>query len=237
MKIAICDDDYGICKELESILQMVLQEPNAICLYNEGEGLLKDFSNGYVFDIIYLDIELPGLNGMEVGQVLREQVEKQNLDLIFISQKSSYCEQLFDLEPRRFYRKPFDREKIIKDLKILIKEHTEHRQSVWYEEDGREYRLFLQDVLYMEAESKKITVYDKNGNKIVLKKTLKEWEEAFRKEHFVRCHRSFLVNLNYVKAYSRKEFEMINDAKVPIGRKYEKATREIWNLHKMEEEE
>lgn len=72
MKIAICDDDYGICKELESILQMVLQEPNAICLYNEGEGLLKDFSNGYVFDIIYLDIELPGLNGMEVGQVLRE---------------------------------------------------------------------------------------------------------------------------------------------------------------------
>ena len=237
MKIAICDDDYGICKELESILQMVLQEPNAICLYNEGEGLLKDFSNGYVFDIIYLDIELSGLNGMEVGQVLREQVEKQNLDLIFISQKSSYCEQLFDLEPRRFYRKPFDREKIIKDLKILIKELTEHRQSVWYEEDGREYRLFLQDVLYMEAESKKITVYDKNGNKIVLKKTLNEWEEAFRKEHFVRCHRSFLVNLNYVKAYSRKEFEMINDAKVPIGRKYEKATREIWNLHKMEEEE
>lgn len=237
MKIAICDDDYGICKELESILQMVLQEPNAICLYNEGEGLLKDFSNGYVFDIIYLDIELPGLNGMEVGQVLREQVEKQNLDLIFISQKSSYCEQLFDLEPRRFYRKPFDREKITKDLKILLKEHTAHRQSIWYEEDGREYRLFLQDVLYMEAESKKITVYDKEENKIVVKKTLNEWEEAFRKDHFVRCHRSFLVNLNYVKAFSRKEVEMINGAKIPIGRKYEKATRQIWNLHKLEEEE
>ncbi len=237
MKIAICDDDNGACQELKKILKNVLYENFDIHIYNEGEGLLKDFSNGYIFDIIYLDIELPRLNGVEVGQVLREQVEKQNLDLIFISQKSSYCEQLFDLEPRRFYRKPFDRERITRDLKILLKEHTAHRQSIWYEEDGREYRLFLQDVLYMEAESKKITVYDKEGNKIVIKKTLNEWEEAFKKEHFVRCHRSFIVNLNYVKAFSRKEFEMINGAKVPIGRKYEKATREIWNLHKLEEEE
>ncbi len=237
MKIAICDDDNGACQELKKILKNVLPENFDIHIYNDGEALLKDFSNGYTFDIIYLDIELPGLNGVEVGQVLREQVEKQNLDLIFISQKSSYCEQLFDLEPRRFYRKPFDREKITRDLKILLKEHTAHRQSIWYEEDGREYRLFLQDVLYMEAESKKITVYDKEGNKIVIKKTLNEWEEAFKKDHFVRCHRSFLVNLNYVKAFSRKEFEMINGVKIPIGRKYEKATREIWNLHKLEEEE
>ena len=108
MKIAICDDDNGACQELKKILKKVLYENSDIHIYNEGEGLLKDFSNGYIFDIIYLDIELPGLNGVEVGQVLREQVEKQNLDLIFISQKSSYCEQLFDLEPRRFYRKPFD---------------------------------------------------------------------------------------------------------------------------------
>lgn len=235
MKIAICDDDYGVCKELEKILGVVLQKEDEIHLYQEGEHLLKDFSNGYLFDIIYLDIELPGLNGVEIGQALREQVEKQNLDLIFISQKSSYCEQLFDLEPRRFYRKPFDREKIIKDLKKFVQEHTIHRQSVWYEEDGREYRLFLQDILYMEAESKKITAYDKKGNKIVLKKTLNEWEEAFGKEYFVRCHRSFLVNLNYVKVYSRKEFEMSNGARIPIGRKYDKPTRESWNLHKMEE--
>lgn len=134
MKIAICDDDNGACEELRKILENISTEKDMIHIYNAGEELLGDISNGYIYDIVYLDIELPGLNGVEVGQVLREQVEKQHLDLIFISQKSSYCEQLFDLEPRRFYRKPFDKERIIKDLEILIAEHTEHRQSVWYEE-------------------------------------------------------------------------------------------------------
>ena len=165
MKIAICDDDNGACEELRKILENISMKKDMIHIYNAGEELLGDISNGYIYDVVYLDIELPGLNGVEVGQVLREQVEKQHLDLIFISQKSSYCEQLFDLEPRRFYRKPFDKERIIKDLEILIAEHTEHRQSVWYEENGREYRLFLEDVLYMEASNKKIKAFDKNGKK------------------------------------------------------------------------
>ena len=127
-------------------------------------------------------------------------------------------------------------DRIIKDLEILIAEHTEHRQSVWYEENGREYRLFLEDVLYMEASNKKIKAFDKNGKKIVLKNTLSEWGELCKEKYFVRCHRSYLVNMRYVKVYSRTEFEMTNEDIVPIGRKYEKQTREIWNLHKMEEE-
>lgn len=121
-------------------------------------------------------------------------------------------------------------------MEILIAEHTEHRQSVWYEENGREYRLFLEDVLYMEASNKKIKAFDKNGKKIVLKNTLSEWGELCKEKYFVRCHRSYLVNMRYVKVYSRTEFEMTNEDIVPIGRKYEKQTREIWNLHKMEEE-
>lgn len=48
-------------------------------IYNAGEELLGDISNGYIYDVVYLDIELPGLNGVEVGQVLREQVKKQHL--------------------------------------------------------------------------------------------------------------------------------------------------------------
>ena len=120
MKIAICDDDNGACEELRKILENISTEKDMIHIYNAGEELLGDISNGYIYDVVYLDIELPGLNGVEVGQVLREQVEKQHLDLIFISQKSSYCEQLFDLEPRRFYRKPFDKERIIKDLEERV---------------------------------------------------------------------------------------------------------------------
>ena len=83
---------------------------------------------------------------------------------------------------------------------------------------------------------KKIKAFDKNGKKIVLKNTLSEWGELCKEKYFVRCHRSYLVNMRYVKVYSRTEFEMKNEDIVPIGRKYEKQTREIWNLHKMEEE-
>lgn len=237
MRIAICDDDKGTCVELEEIIRKADIENTKMHIdtYHDGEGLLKDFTNGYIFDIIYLDIELPGLNGVRVGEVLREQLHKHRLDLIFISQKGSYCEQLFDLEPRRFYRKPLDETKILLDLKKIIKEKSDYPQSVWYENNGREYRIFLDDVLYVEAREKKVYATDCRGQIIVLKKTLTEWEDIFCKGHFLRCHKSFLVNMDYVSSYSRTEFVMSNGTSIPIGRKYEKITREILNSYKMEE--
>ena len=72
MKIAICDDDNWACEELRKILENISTEKDMIHIYNAGEELLGDISNGYIYDVVYLDIELPGLNGVEVGQVLRE---------------------------------------------------------------------------------------------------------------------------------------------------------------------
>ena len=81
MKIAICDDDTGTCEELRKILENISTKKDMIHIYNAGEELLGDISNGYIYDVVYLDIELPGLNGVEVGQVLREQVKKPGSDL------------------------------------------------------------------------------------------------------------------------------------------------------------
>lgn len=150
MKIAICDDDNGACEELRKILENISTEKDMIHIYNAGEELLGDISNGYIYDVVYLDIELPGLNGVEVGQVLREQVEKQHLDLIFISQKSSYCEQLFDLEPRRFYRKPFDKEMNYKRFGNIDCRNIRNTDRVFGTKKMGGISLIFGDVLYME---------------------------------------------------------------------------------------
>lgn len=74
MKIAICDDDYGICEELSKWLRKADNDSRKqmIEVFQEAEKLLTSIQNGAVYDLLYLDVELPDINGVEVGARLKD---------------------------------------------------------------------------------------------------------------------------------------------------------------------
>ena len=144
--------------------------------------------------------------------------------------------QLFDLEPRNFYPKPFNEEKIISDLRRILQERRTYRTSILGEADGIEYCLLLKDIRYFEALNREVKAFDNNKGEYVLKKTLKELEKILAQEGFLRCHKSYLLNLDYVKGYGGTFFALDNCEQIPIGRKYNKLSRETWNMRKLGED-
>lgn len=109
IKIAICDDDKNIAAKVENILEEIGKEnllKISIDVFYSGESLQKFYENGNTYDLIYLDIEMTMLNGIEVAKYIRER-DRYTI-IIYISSHEEYLIQLFEVEPFRFIRKPID---------------------------------------------------------------------------------------------------------------------------------
>ena len=105
INIAICDDDKLICSQIENAL---LSYTNSICLevklsvFYGGKSLLDYIEQGFPLDVLYLDIEMDQIDGIEVGRRLRKVLRNHEIEIIYISGHDHYDRQLFDVQPLHF---------------------------------------------------------------------------------------------------------------------------------------
>ena len=123
-RIAICDDEPMICSRIENIVLNYFERNNLEVdtqVFYSGEELYKFLSKGEYFDLLFLDIELKLINGIEVGRKIREDLDNQTMQIVYISGKDNYYKDLFDVRPMHFLSKPFDEIEIIKDIRLALK--------------------------------------------------------------------------------------------------------------------
>ena len=114
MKVIICDDEKSTCSELEENILKYAREksvPLVTEVFYSGDTLL-DYLKREKINILFLDIELPGKDGVMVGKYIREVLEEENIFLIYISSKENYALQLFQNRPFDFLVKPIEAAKI-----------------------------------------------------------------------------------------------------------------------------
>jgi DNA-binding LytR/AlgR family response regulator len=102
LRIAICDDDKQLCLELKSILNEISENSDEnfeISTFYGGEELYDFLEVGNRFDLIFLDIELCEINGVEVGRKIREELNDELTQIVYISGKDTYAMELFDIRP------------------------------------------------------------------------------------------------------------------------------------------
>ena len=114
--IGICDDDEGLCGELEKMLYDYGKEHKIqmnIDIWYQGESLCRFLrENKKILDVLFLDIELLTTNGIEVGRFIREEQENMETAIVYISANSSYAMDLFRVQPTDFLIKPLDKIKV-----------------------------------------------------------------------------------------------------------------------------
>ena len=123
-RIAICDDVKSICDEIKNIIlenKELQSEKIKIDIFNNGETLIEELRENTQYDLIFLDIELGEINGVEVGHIIRDDMEDYTTKIVYISGKNSYDRQLFDVQPMKFISKPIEEEKVIKTVLLAIK--------------------------------------------------------------------------------------------------------------------
>ncbi len=122
--IGICDDGKNTCSSLEEMILEYTEEKGILTevkVWYSGESLCDYLKQGGHIDILFLDIELEALSGIEAGDFIRNRLEERSMQIIYISGKSSYAQELFRTQPMDFLVKPIGRERVNEALCLAMK--------------------------------------------------------------------------------------------------------------------
>ena len=220
--VAICDDDNSICSQIENILlslNKLYPTKIEVEVFNSGEALIQSLSNGMYFDLIFLDIELDKINGIEVGKKLREEMNNETTQIIYISGKDSYAMALFETRPLNFLIKPIKSEKIEDAVKTAMHLLEKSNQLFEFKRGRTITKVPLKEILYFESAGKKINIITTNEVYEFYGK-LSDFEDGL--SDFIQIHKSYLVNYYHVIEYHYEYVRMSNKAILPISQQRRK---------------
>ncbi len=225
--IGICDDGQNICISIENMLLQYVKEQNIKVdtkIWYTGEGLRDYLQAGNQLDILFLDIELFKMTGIEVGNYIRKHLDNMNMQIVYISGKPSYAQQLFKTQPLDFLVKPISQKQINDTIETAVRIIKRKEERFEFQQGKDYYYVPMGDILYLGSEGRKIKI-------VTLKKTFEFYgklkEVAKRlSEDFVVIHQSYIVNKQYVFRYTYEMVELVNGTILTISMSKRKAVRE-----------
>lgn len=220
MRFAICDDEAVHCAHLTSAISAAL--PDALCLsYASGEALVADIRAGQDFDAVFLDMEMPGMDGIAAGNAIRALDER--VILVFVTSHEQYAVESFKCEPLDYLVKPVDQDRLRTVLKKIQHRIHKKRTTLTFEEGGEYVRLYCDEIVYCESVRNGVLIHTKTET-YKPRMTLSEVEAQLEPGLFGRAHRSFLVNYSCVRSFCGAEMRLTDGhTTLPIGRKYAQA--------------
>lgn len=223
MKIAVCDDEK---MTREHIAQMIKTYTNQAEVYTFSSGS-EMMDSREDFDIIFLDIEMKIMSGMEVAKCIRERQRKYGIRkniLIFVTAYREYMEEAFDVNAYHYIVKPVEEQKFIDVLKRAMNEDIMNRkqenQYIIIKNQGIQTKIYIKNILYMESSNKKIIIHTTNSDKNVIQFYGKMEEMDMKlKDTFFRCHRCYLVNMEKIKAYNVDTIQLVSGDRLILAQK------------------
>ena len=198
LRIAVCDDEDIFRIEFKEALYTVDILPNdaAVEDYPDGESLVAAHY-ARPFNIIFLDIEMDGISGIDAAREIRE--NDGNVILIFLTSHDEYVLQSFYVETFDFILKPITNQKVKDVLSRALKKHREQHFIVHFSGNNAPYNLETGDIVYIEGEGRNLKVVTKKERYYCSGK-LKDYEMKLVPYNFFRCHQNNLINLKYVRS-------------------------------------
>jgi DNA-binding LytR/AlgR family response regulator len=237
LKIAICDDEQIVCADIEKNILDFKKESGLdleVEVFNSGIDLLKFIENENTFDLIFLDIEMQDLNGIQVGIKLRNELEDYVTKIVYISSKDNYDRQLFEVQPMHFLSKPIDKEKIIADIKLALKILGKSGGVFSYKIGHSVHKIPIKDILYFESMDREIKLVSIKGT-VYFYDTIEAVLSQVSSFQFIQIHRSFIINYAYVSKFRYEEVIMQNGERLLISQRRRKDVRDLLISYEKEE--
>lgn len=226
MKIAICDDDYSVCRFIENTVLEYGKEKYIhmdVEVTQSKKTLFDNFEEDT--DMLFLDIMLPDSTGVEIGHFLRRNIKNVDLQIIFISSNPEYALDLFKIRPMDFLIKPFTENEIIEILDEYFSTRMSQVKYFSYKSKQITGKILYSDIVYISSNIRKINIFLKNGQMITIYGKLSDIEDVLPKEHFWRIHQSYIVNKHFILNCQFDFVQMMTDEKIPISKNYRKDIR------------
>lgn len=220
-KIAICDDSKLDRQLLKVVIQTYFEnneEEFKIFEYESGDNLLAEIEEGHIeVELLFLDIIMNGTNGMKITRKLRDIQFKA--PIIFLTAHADYAVESYEVYAAGYLLKPYDTNKLTLLLDEVLQRSVQKRIAVKVKKQHR--YLEINDIMYAESDKHVLNIHLKDSRVIQTTEKLSELKKTINSKRFIRCHQSYLVNMDYIKD-AKTDFILSNDIRIPIrvrGRK------------------
>lgn len=234
MKIAVCDDDVAAREHIAALIKEQIGG-TAVATFASGEEMLKAQE---AFDILFLDVEMKGLSGIDVAKHIRQKQELSGSEksiIIFVTGYETYMQDAFDVSAFHYLLKPIDEEKFHTVFEHALKElsaaEERTRRYLLVKHAGAQRKVPIKDIYYIESANKKVIFHTKTG---ILESYGKMEElEQMTGNGFYRCHRCYLVNMEQIVSYNADTIQVANGDKLILAqKKYNGFIRQYMNYAK-----
>lgn len=237
MKIAVVEDDGVHAAMLVRLLEEWLTESHTksgISVFRDAESFLFEWENNKVWDALFIDIQMPGINGIELAKNIRK--ENKKVALVFVTGITDYMQEGYEVEALHYLVKPVDGARIAYCMERVAKafENAKNKRAVLIEAEdvtgGMEgekimLRLPSEDIYFMEASAHNTEIHTSDKTYRV-REGISVLAKRFGQEMFIFCHRSFIVNLMYVSGIGKDVVTLDDGRKIPMSKRCAGAVRE-----------
>lgn len=225
--VGICDDEKGTCAEIEEYVYEFFNSINCsvdVMVWYDAETCLKDIENNSDINVLFLDIELPNKNGIDLGDKIRNKLHLNCLHIVYISSKTNYAMELFKIHPYDFLIKPINSDMVCDVLtKILLIDKTDQRYFS-YTFNKILYKVAVGSIVFLESRGRKICIH---SNDLKIREYNGKLKNALADlpGQFVMINQSYIVNLKYVIECGYEYVVMQTRDTISITSKYRETFR------------
>ncbi|RKM59392.1 DNA-binding response regulator [Butyrivibrio sp. CB08] len=233
---AIVEDEEIFLNRSKELLANTFKEKKADVAFDffmSGEEFLPMMEQHFHYDIIFLDIEMPGMDGIEVCRKIRK-ISPDAL-VVFISNKESLVFQTFEVQPFRFIRKSELDEMVFSLVDSILAELSRRQQKIIKIEEasgGDVYSFDVRKILYIEAQRKDCAIVTEDGL-TTLRSKLMTLEDMLAGQDFIKIHRSFLVNLSCITKIQKDSVLLKNGHELPLSRNMRDQVKQAFLNHSL----
>lgn len=202
MNIAICDDNQIEREILETVVSRYFNSTSLQCefiQYEKAMDLYLDIQEGIQYDLVFLDMYLPDEPlGIKVAQKFREL--GYNGKILFYTSSADYALESYEVYAAGYILKPISFEKI----KTSLDRYIDQYQTTSYviKQKSKKIYIPINDIMYVESANTKCFVRCTDGKTYTIYKQLRQVETELADKRFLRCHQSYIVNMNYIREAS-----------------------------------
>lgn len=219
IKIAFCDDDMEVLHQMNELLDRYRVERNEDITYAAFQSpfeLLTEIEKGIRPDILFLDVVMPGQNGMDVAKEIRQY--DTNMKIIFLTSSPEFAVESYSVGAYFYQLKPIWEESFFRLMDAVLAECEKKKKNslILRSKDGIT-RIDLQQLEYCEVLGRKLLFHLEDEAVLESAGSLDDLAgQLMQYSNFFRPHRSFLVNMEYIQNISSRSIKMVNDAEIPI---------------------
>lgn len=219
INIAICDDEKLQVDLLEKYVISWASNNNILinidCFYN-AESFEFKWSMDKKYNILLLDIEMPGINGVELAKRIRR--EDNIIDIIFITAISDYIAEGYDVSALNYLIKPLKEAKLNECLDKAREKIPKEEKTIIINVDGENHRIIQSDILYIESVGHFLEIHTVD-KKYITRRNIGDIEKELDKNILMKCHRSYIVGLNHIRKIGKTDILLDNNQMIPVSRR------------------